>query len=234
MQRYARGESIRQIAREERRDRATVTKIVRSDEMQAFVQEMRERFYGLGFDALDAVSHALRKRKDARIGYQILKDIGAAPSAEQRLAIATQPASIDRSTLTPFEIAVAEDENGQINRVAYGAACAMEASAETYGTTLPTAEEFRHLRRVAQVADEITEGRFDQICAAGNRSEEKRIRDMAEKIVSHDEHLRALATHSNGASAPIPGRNNTDFPKRRELEFPALVRRALANRTGQR
>jgi hypothetical protein len=215
MQRYAGGESIRQIAREEKRDRATVTKIVRSDEMQEFVQEMRERFYGLGFDALAAVSHALRQRKDARIGYQILRDIGAVPPAEQNLAIATQPASIDRSTLTPFEIAVAEDENGQINRVAYGAACAMEASAETYGTTLPTAEEFRHLRRVAQVADEITGGRFDQICAAGNRSEEKRIRDMAEKIVSHDEHLRALATHSNGASAPIPGRNNTDFPKRR-------------------
>jgi hypothetical protein len=233
MQRYAGGESIRQIAREEKRDRATVTKIVRSDEMQAFVQEMRERFYGLGFDALAAVGHALRKRKDARIGYQILRDIGAVPSAEQKLAFATQPASIDRSTLTPFEVAVAEDENGQINRVAYGMACVMEAHAETYGATLPTPEEFRHLRRVAQVADEITGERFGQICST-NPSEEKRIRDMAEKIVSHDENLRALATRSNGASAPIPGRNNPDFPKRQELEFPALVRRALANRRGQR
>ena len=58
MQRYIGGESIRQIAREEHRDRATVTKIVRSDEMQTFVHQMRERYYGLGFDALDAVQHS--------------------------------------------------------------------------------------------------------------------------------------------------------------------------------
>jgi DNA-binding MarR family transcriptional regulator len=43
MQRYAGGENIRQIAREEQRDRATVTKIVRSEEMQDFVQKKCER-----------------------------------------------------------------------------------------------------------------------------------------------------------------------------------------------
>ena len=59
MQRYVAGEGIRQLAREEQRDRATVTKIVRSDEMQNSVQHMRERFYGLGIDAMAAVSHAL-------------------------------------------------------------------------------------------------------------------------------------------------------------------------------
>jgi hypothetical protein len=51
-QRYINGESIRQIARDEKRDRATVTKIVRSVEMQLFVQKMREKFYGLAFDAM--------------------------------------------------------------------------------------------------------------------------------------------------------------------------------------
>src|SRR5271167_1581762 len=66
MERYVGGESIRQIAREERRDRATVTKIVHSEEMNAFVQKMRERYYGLGFDALDAVQYTLQVQKDGR------------------------------------------------------------------------------------------------------------------------------------------------------------------------
>jgi hypothetical protein len=79
MQRHIAGESIRQIAREERRDRATVTKIVRSDEMQVFVQKMRERFYGLIPEALATIDYALREQKDARIAYDILRDVGVAP-----------------------------------------------------------------------------------------------------------------------------------------------------------
>jgi transposase len=66
MQRYVGGESIRQIAREEQRDRATVTKIVRSDEMNTVVQEMRERYYGLASAAADAIEHTLRVQKDGR------------------------------------------------------------------------------------------------------------------------------------------------------------------------
>src|SRR5882724_6165650 len=58
MQRFVAGQSMRQISREEGRARETITKIVRSDEMQIFVQQMRERFYGLGTDALDAVRHS--------------------------------------------------------------------------------------------------------------------------------------------------------------------------------
>ena len=71
MQRYVAGDSIREIAREERRDRATITKIVRSDEMNAVVQNMRERYYGLGFDALDAVQHTLQIRKDGGLAWII-------------------------------------------------------------------------------------------------------------------------------------------------------------------
>jgi hypothetical protein len=47
MQRYVGGQSIRQIAREERRDRATVTKIVRSDEMQGRAVELDPNFAAL-------------------------------------------------------------------------------------------------------------------------------------------------------------------------------------------
>jgi predicted transcriptional regulator len=188
MERYISGDSIREIAREEGRDRATVTKIVRSDEMNAVVQKMREKYYALGFDALDAVQHTLKVRKDGGLGRQVLGDIGVIPSADERYAIASQP---DKATLTPFEIAVAEDENGQINRVAYGMACAMEESARCFATFLPTAEEHRRLRTVATVADEIAEGRFSQICM-NDSAEEKRIRQLAEGMVECGETQRFL------------------------------------------
>jgi hypothetical protein len=87
---------------------------------------------------------------------------------------------------------MAEDEDGRINRVAYGAACVMEESARVYGTELPTAEEWRHGCRVAEVADEITNGRFAQI---SDGSEEKRIRLAAEKIVKREEARKSLPPH---------------------------------------
>jgi hypothetical protein len=207
MQRYVSGESIREIAREERRDRATVTKIVRSDEMNAVVQKMRATYYALGFDALNAVQHTLRVRKDGGLGRHVLSDIGVIPSPEERHAIASQP---DRAALTPFETAVAEDENGHINRVAYGMACAMEESARCCGTPLPTPEEYRRLRRVAMVADEIADGRFSQICI-NDSAEEKRIRQLAERTVECGDARRIL---------PVP-RAQRALPHKKET---ALVR----------
>lgn len=194
MQKFIGGDSIRQIAREEDRDRATITKIVRSDEMNAIVQKMRERYYGLGFDALDAVQHNLQVQKDGRLGRQLLTDIGVIPSAEERFAIVTQSMNIERATLTPFEVAMVAGEEGQMRRVAYGCACAMEASAEAFGISLPTSDEVRHLRRVVKVADEITGGQFNQICM-NDAQEEKRIRALATDIVEREDARRALPPH---------------------------------------
>jgi len=201
MQRYIGGESIRQIAREERRDRATVTKIVRSDQMNVVVLKMRERYYGLGFDALDAAQHSLQVQKDGRLGRQLLTDIGVVPTAEERYAIVTQPMSIDRSTLTPFELAMAEEEDGQINRVAYGGACAMETSANYFDIPLPTPDEVRHARKVAKVADEITGGRFHEICLTDG-PEEKRIRHLAEQKVKREDGRRTLPPHRAQRALP--------------------------------
>lgn len=191
MQRYVAGESIRQIAREERRDRATVTKIVRSEEMNSFVHQMRERLYGLGWDALAAVEYELRVRKNGRLGYQLLADIGIVPSVPEKLEIGYQPMKIDRSALTPFQIAIAEEKDGSISRVGYGMACAIQASVECYGFPLPTPEDIRHGRRVAEVADQITNGNFSRICFADG-DEEKRIRGLAEQIVRREESQKAL------------------------------------------
>jgi hypothetical protein len=82
VQRFIAGDSIRKIARDEHRDPKTVAKIVRSEEVAEYIRKTRERFYGLGEDALDAVRRALQGG-DARLGYQLLKDIGAIPTAEE-------------------------------------------------------------------------------------------------------------------------------------------------------
>lgn len=166
-------------------------KIVRSEEMQTIVQEMRERYYGLGFDALNAIEHTLQVRKNGGLGRQVLTDIGVIPSAEERFAIATQSMNVETAALTPFEVAMIADEEGQMRRVAYGCACAMEASAEAFGISLPTAVEVRQLRSVAKVADEITGGRFDQLCM-NDAQEEKRIRQLATDIVEGERAQRKL------------------------------------------
>jgi hypothetical protein len=194
MQRYVAGESIRQIAREEQRDRATVTRIVRSDEMNAFVQELREEYYGLGFDAMDAVRHGLRVQKDGRLGHQLLEDIGVIPSADERYAMAAEETiKVERASLTPFEAAITEGEEGQRFHVAYGMACAIEESAKNFDFPLPTPEEIRFRRKVAKVADEITGGRFHQICMT-NGPEEQRIRQLAAQKVKRQEARQLLST----------------------------------------
>jgi len=201
MQRYVGGESIRQIARDERRDRATVTKIVRSDEMNAVVQKMRERYYGLGFDALDAVQHTLQVGKDGRLGRQLLVDIGVAPSSAEIYAIGSQPMAIDDSEMTPFEVAMTEDVDGQMKRIAYGCACALEASAEAFGTPLPRPDEIRHDRKVVAAAEEITGGRFLEICDEGG-PEEKRIRQLAEQRVKREEARKSLPPRRSQRALP--------------------------------
>lgn len=83
MNRHVTGESNRAIAREEKVDRKTAGKIIRSQEMQELVQECRARFYALLPDAIDAVQHALRVKKDARMGYQLLTVMRVVPTLEE-------------------------------------------------------------------------------------------------------------------------------------------------------
>ena len=76
LQRYVNGQSIRSIARDEGRDRSTITKVVHSDQMQVYVQNMKERFVGLGCAAMDTLEYGLVIEKDSRLAYQLLRDIG--------------------------------------------------------------------------------------------------------------------------------------------------------------
>ena len=86
MGRYIAGESIRSIAREEDRDRETVTKIVRSIEMREFVQAQRERFFALAPLALQALEEVLNLAEDGRLARDVLADMGVVPTAKEREA----------------------------------------------------------------------------------------------------------------------------------------------------
>ena len=78
-QRHIVGQSQREIARAEGRSRPTIARIVKSEEMQAYVQGMRERFYALAPDALSTIEYAMQVQRDARIAYDVLRDIGIVP-----------------------------------------------------------------------------------------------------------------------------------------------------------
>ncbi len=73
---FVQGKGIRQISREEGRSRGTITKIVRSEDVQTYVTDLRERYIGLGREALDALARALRSSKDGKLAHQVLLDIG--------------------------------------------------------------------------------------------------------------------------------------------------------------
>jgi hypothetical protein len=91
-QRHIIGQSQREISRAEGRSRPTIARIVKGEEMQAYVQEMRERFYGLAPDALAAIEFALQEQKDAGIALEVLRDIGVRPRKGESLQLpATTP-----------------------------------------------------------------------------------------------------------------------------------------------
>jgi hypothetical protein len=69
------------------RSRPTIARIVKGEAMQAYVQEMRERFYGLAPDALAAIEYALQEQKDAGIALEVLRDIGVRPRKGESLQL---------------------------------------------------------------------------------------------------------------------------------------------------
>ncbi len=119
LQEYAAGESITAISKKENRNRETVAKIVHGPEMESHVQALRERWFGLGDDAISAVQHALTKQKDGRLGFQLLGSIGVIPSPEERERLAApltetlseNAEAIKKVAAEMYEVAHASDES---------------------------------------------------------------------------------------------------------------------------
>jgi hypothetical protein len=57
-----------------------VENIVKPDEIEQYVQQMREKYYTLADHALDAIRHALEVNVDAELASLLLNDIDVVPS----------------------------------------------------------------------------------------------------------------------------------------------------------
>lgn len=89
--RHLEGESNWEIARAEHCGRNTVAKIVKAPELQEHLQRIRERIWGMADHAADVVFEAIVEKRDARISYELLRDIGVLPRASQ---IVQQPVQL--------------------------------------------------------------------------------------------------------------------------------------------
>lgn len=182
IQRFVAGESVRAIAKVERRDRATVTRIVNSDEVKKIVQLMRSQVYGMAGDALDAVRHALREQKDARVGYQLLRDIGAVPRFAEAESNAIQAQQPEPDDLTPYEQAAAQDETGRINPILLGLIRIAQERSAAFGLTMPTLDEMWRNRTVAALINEMTGGQTLSI-SLRDSVELNRLKKLAEDVL---------------------------------------------------
>lgn len=96
MQRYIAGENVRAIPRDEGRDRGTISRIVKSEEMQTHVAGMRQQYYGLADLAMNNLRRALEQNSDGRLAHEILRNLGVVPTAEQIAML--QPKQSDPTT----------------------------------------------------------------------------------------------------------------------------------------
>jgi len=90
MQRYISGQSLRKIAQEEHRDRATISKIVKGPEVTAYIEALRGKFYGALEIAMAALLDELRNPNSKTRGwlaYEMLKDGGVIPNRSQTVGL---------------------------------------------------------------------------------------------------------------------------------------------------
>jgi hypothetical protein len=182
VQRHVRGESVRGISRTENRSREAVTRIVNSDEVKKIVQLMRSEVFGMAGDAVDAVRHALREQKDARVGYQLLRDIGAVPRLAEAESNAIQAMQPELEELTPYERAAAQDETGRINPIQLALVRIAEVKSAAYGFSMPTIAEMWRNRTVAALINEMTGGQARSI-SLSDSVELNRLKELAEDVL---------------------------------------------------
>jgi hypothetical protein len=122
--------------------------------MQTFVQEMRERFYGLVPEALATIEYALRQQKDARIAYDILRDVGIVPRKGEppQLPVSAAEDGYSRQAIMVANVLLESHENFGVDLpkgVKEALAKDSRESAEaagTPGTTRPRLSDFRENR----------------------------------------------------------------------------------------
>jgi hypothetical protein len=84
--------NVRTKSREEKCDRETVARIVKFPEVQNFIAQAQQEFFGLVPDAMAAVRHALQVQKNPMIGSAVLERTGVSAHRGERMQLsATTP-----------------------------------------------------------------------------------------------------------------------------------------------
>jgi hypothetical protein len=91
---YAAGQSMARIAREEHRHPQTVAAIVKTEDQEKFRQAQTEKLYGFTDNAMDRLLLELEGPHGGSLAFNLLKHLGIIPNPKQKRE-ASQPAKID-------------------------------------------------------------------------------------------------------------------------------------------
>jgi hypothetical protein len=94
---YLQGCSLCEIARQTHRARQTVTKICRSDEIQAKIQEVRGKLLGSSDKWVESITYAVHSELDGRVALQLAERFGAIPVIQQPQQTTLEPIDRERS-----------------------------------------------------------------------------------------------------------------------------------------
>ncbi len=87
LQMAAAGKSLREIAREQNRDRRTVTKIVNQTEIRNILERVKTRLIQLADNAAASVEFALENEIDAKVALRLLEGFGVLPSGRNIVVV---------------------------------------------------------------------------------------------------------------------------------------------------
>jgi hypothetical protein len=130
--RFVSGESVRAIARAEKRDRATIAKIVKGPEVLQHVAAMRAQFFGAVEIAMQVFLEELRNpnnRARGQLAYQVLKDAAVIPSEHERQLLSAQQQAVPESS-----------EREQVKEIMSALMEGAIARCSAYGMRLPEIE----------------------------------------------------------------------------------------------
>jgi hypothetical protein len=133
MQRYISGESLRKIAQEEHRDRATISKIVKGPEVHQYIEELRARFFGAMEIAMETLLEELKNPNSKTRGwlaFEALKASGVIPEKDQKVKLEL-----------PVQEPEPDSEQAAIKRIAAALVQGAIERHKSFGLPLPEADE---------------------------------------------------------------------------------------------
>jgi hypothetical protein len=133
LQMAAAAKSLREIAREQNRDRRTVTKIVNQPEMRNILERVKSRLIQLTDNAAASVEFALENEIDARVALRLLEGFGVVPSG-RNVVVVEEAKPEDNKTPEEKHDDLVEDYLKRALKMA----CVRN---KVYGTPLPEVEE---------------------------------------------------------------------------------------------